>query len=180
LIKSDGIRYFDERLWVPLFGNLRKLVMDEAHRSRYSIHPGSDKMYHDLKVLYWWPSMKAGIATYVSNCLTCSRVKAEYQKPNGLLQQPEIHMWKWEQISMDFVTKLPRSQSGCDMNWVVVDRLTKSARFIAVKENDNTEALAMVYLKEVISRHGVPLSIISDRDLKFTSAIWRSLQSSSN
>ncbi|KAK1424218.1 hypothetical protein QVD17_19539 [Tagetes erecta] len=177
-IKSDGIRYFDERLWVPLFGNLRELVMDEAHKSRYSIHPGSDKMYHDLKVLYWWPGMKAGIATYVSKCLTCSRVKAEYQKPNGLLQQPEIPMWKWEQISMDFVTKLPRSQSGCDMIWVVVDRLTKSARFLAVKENDNTEALAKVYLTEVVSRHGVPLSIISDRDPKFTSAIWRSLQKS--
>ncbi|KAK1427857.1 hypothetical protein QVD17_16555 [Tagetes erecta] len=177
-IKSDDIRYFDERLWVPLFGNLRELVMDEAHKSRYSIHPGSDKMYHDLKVLYWWPGMKAGIATYVSKCLTCSRVKAEYQKPNGLLQQPEIPMWKWEQISMDFVTKLPRSQSGCDMIWVVVDRLTKSARFLAVKENDNTEALAKVYLKEVVSRHGVPLSIISDRDPKFTSAIWRSLQKS--
>ncbi|KAK1414771.1 hypothetical protein QVD17_30527 [Tagetes erecta] len=110
-IKSDGIRYFDERLWVPLYGNLRELVMDEAHKSRYSIHPGSDKMYHDLKVLYWWPGMKAGIATYVSKCLTCSRVKAEYQKPNGLLQQPEIPMWKWEQISMDFVTKLPRYDS---------------------------------------------------------------------
>ncbi|KAK1415183.1 hypothetical protein QVD17_30955 [Tagetes erecta] len=177
-IKSDGIRYFDERLWVPLFGNLRELVMDKAHKSRYSIHPGSDKMYRDLKVLYWWPGMKAGIATYVSKCLTCSRVKAEYQKPNGLLQQPEIPMWKWEQISMDFVTKLPRSQSGCDMIWVVVDRLTKSARFLAVKENDNTEALAKVYLKEVVSRHGVPLSIISDRDPKFTSAIWRSLQKS--
>ncbi|KAI3815783.1 hypothetical protein L1987_15465 [Smallanthus sonchifolius] len=91
-IKSDGIRYFAERVWVPIFGNLRELVMDEAHKSRYSIHPGSDKMYHDLTVLYWWPKMKADIATYVSKCLTCAKVKVEYQKPSGLLQQPEIPM----------------------------------------------------------------------------------------
>ncbi|KAI3686595.1 hypothetical protein L1987_80275 [Smallanthus sonchifolius] len=111
-VKSDGIRYFAERIWIPVYGNLRDLVMDEAHKSRYSINPGSDKMYHDLKVLYWWPNMKADIATYVSKCLTCSKVKVEYQKPSGLLQQPEIPMWKWEQISMDFITKLPRTPTG--------------------------------------------------------------------
>ncbi|KAI3726230.1 hypothetical protein L1987_66027 [Smallanthus sonchifolius] len=113
-VKTDGIRYFAERIWIPVYGNLRDLVMDEAHKSRYSIHPGSDKMYHDLKVLYWWPNMKADIATYVSKCLNCSKVKVEYQKSSGLLQQPEIPMWKWEQISMDFITKLPRTPTGCD------------------------------------------------------------------
>ena len=113
-VKSDGMRYFMERIWVPLYGNLRDLVMDESNKSRYSIHPGSDKMYHDLKTLYWWPNMKANIATYVGKCLTCAKVKVEYQKPSGLLQQPEIPMWKWEQISMDFITKLPKTLSGCD------------------------------------------------------------------
>ncbi|KAJ0609837.1 putative nucleotidyltransferase, Ribonuclease H [Helianthus annuus] len=83
--RSDNIYYFMERIWVPVFGDLRELVMDEAHKSRYSIHPGSDKMYQDLKVLYWWPNMKALIATYVSKCLTCARVKVEYQKPSGPL-----------------------------------------------------------------------------------------------
>ena len=87
--ETDGIRYFMERIWVPLFGNLRELVMDEAHKSHYSVHPGSDKMYHDLKSLYWWPGMKADIATYISKCLTCAKVKVEYQKPSGLLQQLE-------------------------------------------------------------------------------------------
>ncbi|KAI3810174.1 hypothetical protein L1987_19784 [Smallanthus sonchifolius] len=111
-VKYDGIRYFAERIWVPVFRNLRELVMDESHKSRYSIHPGSDKMYHDLKVLYWWPKMTADIATYVSKCLTCAKVKVEYQKPSGLLQQREILMWKWEQISMDFITKLPRTPTG--------------------------------------------------------------------
>ncbi|KAI3828723.1 hypothetical protein L1987_02832 [Smallanthus sonchifolius] len=145
-VKADGIRYLAERIWIPVYGNLRDLVMDEAHKSRYSIHPGSDKMYHDLKALYWWPNMKADIATYVSKCLTCSKVKVEYQKPSGLLQQPEIPMWKWEQISMDFITKLPRTPTGCDTIW------------------------------EVVSRHGVPISIISDRDARFTSRFWQSLQ----
>ncbi|KAI3731639.1 hypothetical protein L1987_62828 [Smallanthus sonchifolius] len=175
-VKADGIRYLAERIWIPVYGNLRDLVMDEAHKSRYSIHPGSDKMYHDLKVLYWWPNMKADIATYVSKCLTCSKVKVEYQKPSGLLQQPEIPMWKWEQISMDFITKLPRTPTGCDTIWVIVDRLTKSAHFLAIKETEKMEKLTRLYLKEVVSRHGVPISIISDRDARFTSRFWQSLQ----
>ncbi|KAD7117804.1 hypothetical protein E3N88_05072 [Mikania micrantha] len=113
-VKTNGTCYFANRVWIPNFGNIRSLVMDETHKSRYSVHPGSDKMYHNLKELYWWPNMKADIALYVSKCLTCSRVKAEYQKPSGLLQQPEIPQWKWDQITMDFVTKLPRTSSGND------------------------------------------------------------------
>ena len=93
-LKSDGLQYFMDRVWIPRSGDLRQLVLDEAHTSRYSVHPGSDKMYQDLKTLYWWPNMKAEIATYVSKCLTCAKVKIEYQKPSGLLQQPEIPMWK--------------------------------------------------------------------------------------
>ena len=88
--------------------------MHESHKSRYSIHPGSDKMYQDLKKFYWWPNMKANIALYVSKCLTCSKVKAEHQRPSGLLAQPELPVWKWERIMMDFITKLPRTASGCD------------------------------------------------------------------
>ncbi|KAJ0954851.1 putative nucleotidyltransferase, Ribonuclease H [Helianthus annuus] len=132
-------------------------------------------MYHDLKVMYWWPNMKALIATYVSKCLTCARVKAEHQKPSGLLQQPEIPKWKWEQIAMDFVTGLPRTQAGNDTIWVIVDRLTKSAHFLAIKETDKFSQLAAVYLKEVVARHGVPTSIISDRDPRFTSELWQSM-----
>ncbi|KAK9048621.1 hypothetical protein SSX86_032414 [Deinandra increscens subsp. villosa] len=175
-VKSDGIRYYNDRIWVPLHGNLREIVMDEAHKSRYSIHPGSDKMYQDLKGLYWWPNMKADIARYVSKCLTCAMVKTEHQKPAGLLQQPKIPEWKWEEISMDFVTGLPRSSGGNDMIWVIVDRLTKSAHFLAIKESDKTEKLAKIYLKEIVKLHGVPLSIISDRDPRFTSNFWTSLQ----
>ncbi|GKA19478.1 putative reverse transcriptase domain-containing protein, partial [Tanacetum coccineum] len=99
-------------------GGVRKLIIDKAHTSRYSIHPGADKMYHDLRDLYWWPGMKRDIAEYVSRCLTCSKIKVEHQKPSGLLQQPEIPEWKWEKITMDLVTKLPRSSSGYDAIWI--------------------------------------------------------------
>ncbi|GJW65454.1 putative reverse transcriptase domain-containing protein [Tanacetum coccineum] len=165
--RTDGTMCLKNRSWIPCFGNLRALIMHESHKSKYSIHPGSDKMYQDLKKLYWWPNMKAEIATYVSKCMTCAKVKAEYQKPSGLLVQPKIPEWKWENITMDFVTKLPKTASGQDMIWVIVDRLTKSAHFLPAKENDSMEKLTRQYLKEVVSRHGVPVSIISDRDEAF-------------
>ncbi|GKB28252.1 putative reverse transcriptase domain-containing protein [Tanacetum coccineum] len=119
--------------------------------------------------------MKAEIATYVSKCLTCAKVKAEYQKPSGLLVQPVIPVWKWENITMDFVPKLPKTTSGQDTIWVIIDRLTKSTHFLPMKETDSMEKLTRQYLKEVVSRHGVPVSIISDRDSKFTSHFWKSL-----
>ncbi|GJU87912.1 putative reverse transcriptase domain-containing protein [Tanacetum coccineum] len=120
--------------------------------------------------------MKAIIAEYVGKCLTCSRVKAECQKPSGLLIQPEIPTWKWERITMDFVTKLPKTSSGHDIIWVIVDRLTKSAHFIPTRATDSMETLTRLYIKEIVSRHGVPISIISDRDSHFTSRFWQSLQ----
>ena len=93
-IRSDGTRCIKNRSWLPLFGNLRNLIMHESYKLKYSIHPGSDKMYQDLKKLYWWPNMKAIIAEYVGKCLTCSKVKTECQKPSGLLIQPRIPIWK--------------------------------------------------------------------------------------
>ncbi|GKA79434.1 putative reverse transcriptase domain-containing protein [Tanacetum coccineum] len=133
-------------------------------------------MYQDLKKLYWWPNMKADIATYVSKCLTCAKVNAKHQKPSGLLQQPEIFELKWEKITMDFVFRLPRTPSGYDSIWVIVDRLTKSAHFLPMKKTDSMEKLTQQYLKEIVCRHGVPVSIISDRDSQFASRFWRSLQ----
>ncbi|GJU87596.1 putative reverse transcriptase domain-containing protein [Tanacetum coccineum] len=159
----------NNRSWIPCFGELRALIIHESHKLKYSIHPRSDKMYQDLKKLYWWPNMKAKIATYVSKCLTCAKVKMEYQKPFGLLVQPEILQWKWENITMDFVTKLSKTAAGQDTIWVMVDRLTKFAHFLPMREDDTLEKLTRQYLKEVVSKHGVPVSIISDRDGKFTS-----------
>ncbi|GJV85702.1 putative reverse transcriptase domain-containing protein, partial [Tanacetum coccineum] len=175
-VRSNGTKYFDKRIWLPRYGGLRNLIMHESHKSKYSIHPGSDKMYQDMKQLYWWPNMKADIATYVSKCLTCAKVKAEHQKPSGLLQQPEIPVWKWERITMDFIVGLSRTPSGYDSIWVIVVRLTKSTHFLPVRTTDSMEKLTQLYLKEIVCRHGVPISIISDRDSKFASRFWRSLQ----
>ncbi|KAJ0827576.1 putative nucleotidyltransferase, Ribonuclease H [Helianthus annuus] len=166
-----------DRLWVPSQDDLRTLLMDEAHKSRYSIHPGSDKMYKDLRTQYWWPGMKKDIALYVSKCLTCLKVKAEDQHPYGLLEQPEIPVWKWESIAMDLITKLPRTKKGHDAIWVVVDCLTKSAHFLPIREDFSAERLAKIYVDEIVSRHGVPLNIISDRDARFSSRFWRTMQS---
>ncbi|GKF27134.1 putative reverse transcriptase domain-containing protein, partial [Tanacetum coccineum] len=137
---------------------------------------GSDKMYHDLRKLYWWPNMKAEIATCVSKCLTCAKVKAEHQKPPVLLQQPKIPVWKWERIIIDFITKLLRTPFGYDSIWVIVDRLTKFAHFIPMNEKFKMERLTRLYLKEIVCRHEVPVSIILDRDPRFASRFWRSLQ----
>ncbi|GJU25285.1 putative reverse transcriptase domain-containing protein [Tanacetum coccineum] len=172
---ADETLCLNNRSWLPCNGDLRTLVMHESHKLKYSIHPGSDKMYQDLNQLYWWPNMKANIATYVSKCLSCSKVKAEHQKPFGLLVQPEIQEWKWEKITMDFVTKLPKMTNGYDTIWVIVDRLTRSAHFLPMRENDPIEKLMKLYMKEVVTRHGVPVFIISDRDGRFTSLFWQAL-----
>ncbi|GKG12722.1 putative reverse transcriptase domain-containing protein, partial [Tanacetum coccineum] len=113
--------------------------------------------------------IKRDIATYVSKCLTCSKVKAEHQRPSGLLQQPEIREWKLDKITMDFITKLPRSKNRHDTIWVIVDKLTKSAHFLAIREDYSTERLARIYIDEIVTRHGVLVSIISDGDGRFTS-----------
>nr|GEZ13049.1 putative reverse transcriptase domain-containing protein [Tanacetum cinerariifolium] len=174
--RADGTLCLNARSWLPCYGDLRTVIMHESYKSRYSIHAGSDKMYQDMKKLYWWPNMKADIATYVSKCLNCARVKAEHQKPSGLLVQPEIPEWKWDNITIDFVTKLPKSSQGYDTIWVIVDRLTKSAIFTQIRETNPMDKLARIYLKEVVTRHGIPVSIISDRDPRFASNFWRSLQ----
>ncbi|GJX85495.1 putative reverse transcriptase domain-containing protein [Tanacetum coccineum] len=144
---ADGTLCLDNRSWLPCYGDTRSLIMHESHKSKYSIHPGADKMYHDMKMLYWWPNMKADIATYVSKCLTCAKVKAEHQRPSA----------------------------GFDSIWVIVDRLTKSAHFLPMRETDSTEKLTRLYMKEKVARHGIPVSIISDRDSHFTSRVWQSL-----
>ncbi|GJU85879.1 putative reverse transcriptase domain-containing protein [Tanacetum coccineum] len=172
---ADGTLCLNNRSWLPCYGDLRTLVMHESYKSKYSINLGSDKMYQDLKQLYWWTNMKANIATYVSKCLTCVKVKVEHQKHSGLLVQPEIPEWKWDKIIMDFITKLPKMANGYDTIWVIVDRLTKSAHFLPVRENDPMEKLMKIYMKEVVTRHGVPVSIISDRNGRFTSLFWQAL-----
>ncbi|GKB90524.1 putative reverse transcriptase domain-containing protein, partial [Tanacetum coccineum] len=166
--RSDGTYYLD-RIWVPLKGDVRTLIIDEAHKSKYSVHPGADKMYYDHRDRYWWPGMKNDIAVYVSKYLTCLKVKAEHQRPSGLLQQPKIPEWKWEGIAMDFVTKFPRTSSGHDIIYIIVDRLTKSAYFLPMREDYKMDRLARLYLNEIVASLVSDLSILSNRDSHFTS-----------
>ncbi|GJV64842.1 putative reverse transcriptase domain-containing protein [Tanacetum coccineum] len=125
--------------------------MDEAYKSKYSVHPCADKMYYDLRDRYWWPGMKKDIAEYVSKCLTCLKVKAEHQRPSGLLH-------------------------GHDTIWVIMDRLTKSAHFLPMSEDYKMEKLARLYLNGIVARHGVSILMILDCDIHFTSKFWQSMQ----
>ncbi|KAL4037954.1 hypothetical protein IC575_001557 [Cucumis melo] len=142
----------------------------------FSMHPGSTKMYQDLKRVYWWRNMKREVAEFVSKCLVCQQVKAPRQKPAGLLQPLSIPEWKWENVSMDFITGLPRTLRGFTVIWVVVDRLTKSAHFVPGKSTYTASKWAQLYMSEIVRLHGVPVSIVSDRDARFTSKFWKGLQ----
>ncbi|GJX70617.1 putative reverse transcriptase domain-containing protein [Tanacetum coccineum] len=174
--RADGTLCLHGKSWLPCYGDLRSVIMHESHKSKYSIYLGSEKMYQDLKKLYWWPNMKADIATYVSKCLMCARVKAEHQRPSGLLVQPAIPEWKWDNITIDFITKVPKSSQGFDTIWVIVDRLTKSTHFLPIRENDPLDKLARLYLNRIVARHKIPVSIICDRDGRFTSNFWKLFQ----
>nr|GEY35169.1 reverse transcriptase domain-containing protein [Tanacetum cinerariifolium] len=133
---------------VPLKGDVRTLIMDEAHKSKYSIHLGAYKMYCDLRDMYWWSGMKNDIAFY----------------------------WKWKRIAIEFVTKLPRTSSGHDTIWVIVDWLTKFAHFLPMREDYKMDRLARLYPNEIVARHDVLISIISNLDSHFTSRFWQSMQ----
>jgi hypothetical protein len=151
---------------VPDIQEIKELILKEAHETPYSIHPGSTKMYMDLKELFWWNNMKREIAKFVSECHTCQRVK---------MQPLNIPEWKWEEIGMDFITGLPLTPKKKDMIWVIVDRLTKSAHFLAVNQKDSGEKLVNLCVQEIVSKHGVPKTIVSDRGSVFTSAFWKQL-----
>ena len=164
---EDGVLWFKNRLVVPKDLELRKQLLDEAHLSWYSIHPGSNKMYQDLKQRFWWTRMKQKIAKYVSECDICQRVKASHLRPAGMLQPLNILSWKWENISMDFIVGLPKTSKGYDSIWVIVDRLTKSAHFLPMKTTYRAQYYAELYISRIMSLHGLPKTIISDRGAQF-------------
>ncbi|KAK8538929.1 hypothetical protein V6N12_034633 [Hibiscus sabdariffa] len=172
----DGVLCFRGRYCVPDDDQLKQAILREAHCSPYAMHPGGDKMYRNLKERYRWTGMKKDISNFVARCLTCQQVKVEHQHPFGLLEPIRIPEWKWERITMDFVTGLPLTPSKKDSVWVIVDRLTKSAHFIPVRTNYPVDKLVKLYISEIVRLHGVPLSIISDRDPKLTSRFWQALQ----
>ncbi|RZB46805.1 Transposon Ty3-I Gag-Pol polyprotein [Glycine soja] len=172
---TTGLIRFKRRICVPSLDDLKVNILEEAHKSRLSFHPGMTKMYQYLKRSFWWHGMKKDVAEYVARCLTCQKAKAEHQRPSGELKPLEIPEWKWESIFMDFVSSLPKTSRGHDAVWVIVDRLTKSAHFISVNMKYKMEKLVELYIKEVVRLHGIPSSIVSDRDPRFTSRFWTSL-----
>jgi hypothetical protein len=141
---EQGIAWFKKRICVPKIDRLRQLILRETHNSAYSIHPRSTKMYRDLKEKYWWYGLKRDVATQL--CDVCQRVKAEHQRPAGLLQPLKVREWKWEEIGMDFIVGLPRTRDGYDSIWVIVDRLTKVAHFIPVKTTYSGAQLVELYM----------------------------------
>ncbi|WVZ70295.1 hypothetical protein U9M48_018972, partial [Paspalum notatum var. saurae] len=175
-LDDQGVLWFKKRLVVPKDMELRKKILDEAHASMFTIHPGSNKMYQDLKQKFWWTRMKREIAKYVSECDVCQRIKADHLKPAGMLQPLAIPAWKWEDVHMDFIVGLPHTQKRYDSIWVVIDRLTKSAHFIPVKTTYRAKQYAELYISRIVSLHGVPWTITSDGGSLFVSRFWEQLQ----
>ena len=165
----------EDRLVVPKDHGLRNQILDEAHSSKLSIHSGSSKIYQDLKTHFWWIKMKKEIAAYVARCDNCSRVKTVHLKSTGLLQPLPILGWKWEEISMDFITGLPMTQQGHNSIWVIIDHLIKSAHFIPVNTAYHAGKYAELYVSQVVRLHGVRRIIISDQGPQFISHFWEQL-----
>ena len=175
VIQDDGSLWFQNRICVPSVESLRLTILREAHSSAYSVHPGSSKMYKDLRKNFWWSNMKIDVANFVARCLVYQQVKIEHRRLGGELQPLPILEWKWEDIAMDFVTGLPKTQGQKDAIWVVIDRLTKSAHVIAIKMTWGVQKLAEVFVAEIIRLHGTPKTIVSDRDGRFMSGFWKEL-----
>ncbi|KAL0541683.1 hypothetical protein IC582_021738 [Cucumis melo] len=174
-ISSDDGLTFEGRLCVPEDSAVKTELLAEAHSSPFTMHPGSTKMYQDLRSVYWWRNMKREVADFVSRCLVCQQVKAPRQRPAGLLQPLSVSGWKWESVSMDFITGLPWTLKGYTVIWVVVDRLTKSAHFVPGKSTYTTSKRGQLYTMEIVRLHGVPVSIVSNKDARFTSKFWKRL-----
>jgi hypothetical protein len=164
--------WFGKRLVVPVNPEIKKTIFDEAHMSKFSIHPSSTKMYQDLKRNFWWSNIKVDIAKYVAECDTCHQMKASHLKSAGVLQPLSIPMWKWDDINMDFIVGLPLTARKKDSIWVIVDRLTKTAHFIAVHTTYSVQQYAELYMDQIVRLHGIPKTIISDRGTQFVARFW--------
>ena len=175
-VHADGSLWYKGQVVIPQLTNLRDEILKEFHCSRFAVHPGGMKMYQDLRCQYYWSWMKRHVGDFVRPCLTCQQVKVEHQKPAGLLQLLEVAEWKWEHVTIDFVTHLPRTPQRHDAVWVIVDRLTKSADFLALRMTFTLQIICRLYVQEIVRLHGVPVSIVSDRDPRFTAHFWKSFQ----
>ena len=176
-IDGSGGLLYKNILCVPNDMELKKKILYGSYKTVFTMHPGSNKMYQDMKQSYWWQGMKNDIFEYVAKCLTSQQVKAEHQVPSGLLNPLLIPQWKWDNITKDFVSGFPLTQKKHDAIWVIVDRLTKSAHFLPIRLNYSMDHLADLYVNEIVRLHGILVSIVSDRDPRFTSRFWKELQS---
>jgi hypothetical protein len=167
--------WFGKCLVIPVDPEIRKTIFDEAHKSKFSIHPDNTKMYQDLKQNFWWSNMKVDIAKYVAECDTCHCMKASQLKSAGVLQPLSIPMWKWDDISIDFIVGLPLTTRKKDSIWVIVDRLTKTAYFIAVHTTYSVQQYAEIYMDQIVRMHGIPKTIISNRGTQFVARFWEQL-----
>jgi hypothetical protein len=167
-LDENCVLWFNDRLVVPKDREFRNQILSEAHSSKLSIYPGSSKMCQDLKTHFWWTKMKKEIAAYVAICDTCCRVKAVHLKLAGLLQPLSILVWKWEEVSMDFVVRLLPTHKNFDSIWVIVDRLTNFAHFILVIKDCQPHDYAELYFSKIVRLHGVLRTIVSDSGPQFT------------
>ena len=175
-IHLDGSLQYRGRVVVPQSMDLREEILREFHCSRFAVHPGGTKMHRELYRQYYWSGLKRHVGDFVRRCLTYQQVKVEHQRPAGLLQPLEIVEWKWEHITMDFVTHLPWTSQKHDAVWVIVDRLTKLAHFLPMRMNFTLEDFYKLYIREIVWLHRVPISIVSDQDPQFTTQFLKSFQ----
>lgn len=174
-LNAAGILYYRKIIYVPNQDDIKENILDEYHKIPYAGHPGYQKLITLLRKEYYWPGMKRDVTEYLARCIECQQSKAEHQHPARLLQPLPIPEWKWEIITMDFITGLPKSKRNNDSIMVVVDKLSKSAHFIPVQSTYCVAQIANIFMQNIFKHHGLPKTIISDRDVKFTSAFWRTL-----
>jgi hypothetical protein len=172
---TDGLLLYKNRVYVPNVQELKLAIPKEMHNVAYAGHPGYQKTVAAVKSHYFWPGLKKEIAEYIARCMECQKVKAEHRHPAGLLQPLPISEWKWDVVTMDFITRLPRTSKQHDSIMVVVDKLTKAAHFIPLKTTHRVADVVDIFLKEVARLHGIPKTIVSDRDPKFTLNFWKGL-----
>jgi hypothetical protein len=172
---ANGLLLYKNRVYVPNVRELKLEILKEMHNVAYAGHPGYQKTVAAIKSHYFWPGLKKEITEYIARCMECQKVKAEHRHPAGLLQPLPIPEWKWDVVTMDFITGLPRTSKQHDSIMVVVDKLTKAAHFIPLKTTHRAADVADIFLKEVARLHGIPKTIVFDRDPKFTSNFWKGL-----
>jgi hypothetical protein len=174
-LDNDEILMYRGRIYVPNSQELKNLILREMHNVPYAGHPGYQKTIAAVKSQYYWPGMKKEVVDFIAKCLECQKVKVEHIHPVGLLQPLPIPEWKWEVVTMDFITKLPRTNKQHDSIMAVVDKLTKSTHFVPTKLTHKTANIVDVYMKKISRLHVIPKTIVSDRDPKFTSNFRKGL-----